>query len=174
VAIEFCVVFYGAELLHAAGLAVARAAAALTLFYLGELAGRLTGTRLARRRAGTEGSRGLTAGSLAVALAGFLAFWLAGRSPLALAGLFVTGLGVANLYPLTLGLAMSAVPGDNGRAAARTQVLGGISMMAAPFALSLLADGWGVGRAFIVEPVLIAAAAVLLALSTSTVSATQP
>jgi MFS family permease len=162
VAIEFCVVFYAAELLHAAGLAVDRAAAALTVFYLGELAGRLAGARLTRRWSGGR-SRVLVAAALAVAAAGFVTFWLGGRSPAALAGLAVTGLGVANLYPLALGLAMAAAPGDSGRAAARTQVLAGVAVLAAPFALSLMADAWGVSRAFAIEPALITLAALLLA-----------
>ena len=163
VATEFCVVFYAAELLHAAGMALDRAATALTVFYLGELVGRLAGAWLTRRR---PGSRVLVTGALVVTAAGFTAFWLSGRSPLALAGLSVTGLGVANLYPLTLGLAMAAAPGDSDRAAARTQVLSGAAVLTAPFALSLMADAWGVSRAFVIEPVLIALAAILLATDT--------
>jgi MFS family permease len=164
VAIEFCVVFYAAELLHAAGLPLDRAATALTVFYLGELAGRLAGVWLTRQRSGAR-TRALVAGSLAVTAAGFAAFWLSGRSPAALAGLFVTGLGIANLYPLTLGLAMSAAPGDSGRAVARIQVLAGAALMTAPFSLSVMADAWGVGRAFVIEPALIALAAMLLIFS---------
>ena len=162
VAIEFCVVFYAAELLHAAGLPLAWAATALTVFYLGELTGRLAGAWLTRQRSDRR-AQALVAAALAVTAAGFVTFWLSGRSPAALAGLFVTGLGIANLYPLTLGLAMSAAPDDSGRAAARTQVLAGVAIMSAPFALSLMADTWGVARAFVIEPALIALAAMLLA-----------
>jgi MFS family permease len=162
VAVEFCVVFYAAELLHATGLPLDHAATALAVFYLGELAGRLAGARLTRRQSAAR-SHALVAASLGIAAAGFLAFWLSGHLAVALGGLFVTGLGVANLYPLTLGLAMSAAPGDSGRAAAWTQVLTGIAVMAAPFALSVMADAWGVGPAFAIEPALIAAAAILLA-----------
>jgi MFS family permease len=162
VAVEFCVVFYAAELLHATGLPLDRAATALTVFYLGELAGRLAGAWLTGRGTGAH-IRALVAGALAVTAAGFVTFWLSGGLPAVLAGLFVTGLGIANLYPLTLGLAMSAAPGDSGRAAAWTQVLAGVAVMAAPFALSLMADAWGIGRAFIIEPALIALAAILLA-----------
>jgi MFS family permease len=165
VAIEFCVVFYAAQLLHAAGLPVDRAASMLTFFYVGELAGRLSGAALTRGAAAWRGPRALTAASLAVAVAGFLVFWQTGRSAVALAGLFVTGLGIANLYPLTLGLTMAAAPDESGRAAARVQVLVGIAAMGAPFLLSVLADRWGVARAFVVEPVLIVTAAVLLACS---------
>jgi predicted MFS family arabinose efflux permease len=162
VAAEFCMVFYAAELLHAAGLPLDRAATALALFYLGELTGRLAGARLTGRQSAAR-SRALVAVSLAVAAAGFAAFWLSGHLAVVLAGLFVTGLGIANLYPLTLGLAMSAAPGDSGRAAARTQVLAGVAVMAAPFALSVMADAWGVGPAFAIEPALIALAVILLA-----------
>jgi len=162
VAAEFCMVFYAAELLHATGLPLDRAATALALFYLGELSGRLAGAWLTRRQSVAR-SRALVAASLAVAAAGFVAFWLSGHLAVALAGLFLTGLGIANLYPLTLGMAMSAAPGDSGRAAAWTQVLAGIAVMAAPFALSVMADAWGVGPAFAIEPALIALAVILLA-----------
>jgi hypothetical protein len=42
-------------------------------------------------------------------------------------------------------------------------VLAGIAVMAAPFALSVMADAWGVGPAFAIEPALIALAVILLA-----------
>ncbi|MFJ9841372.1 MFS transporter [Kitasatospora sp. NPDC101155] len=106
VGFEFCLAYYAVPLLtDAVHLTDRQSSAALALFYGGELAGRLAGSRL------TSGGRparaaALVAVSLAVAAAGFLALWLARATWLALLGLVLGGLGVANLFPLTLALAV--------------------------------------------------------------------
>jgi MFS family permease len=159
IAVEFCVIYFGAELLTAAGLRTAQAATAMSGFYLGILAGRLGGAWLTRRAGRTIP---LLSASLAVTAAGFVSFWLAGTPVLALAGLFVCGLGVANLYPLSLALTLAAASGNDDTANARTQLLGGLLVIAAPYLLGSLADHVGLHAAFTVEPVLIGACAVLL------------
>ena len=159
IAVEFCPIYFGAELLTAAGLRTAQAAAAMSGFYLGILGGRLAGARLTRRAGRTVP---LLYASLAVTAAGFLVFWLAGTPVLAIAGLFLCGLGVANLYPLSLALALAAAPGTGDTANARTQLLGGVLVIAAPYLLGSLADHLGLRTAFTIEPVLIGACALLL------------
>ena len=74
----------------------------------------------------------------------------------------VCGAGLANLYPLSLALTLAAAPGNGDTANARTQLLGGILVVAAPYLLGTLADHFGLHAAFTIEPVLIAAAALLL------------
>jgi len=159
VAVEFCPIYFGAELLTTTGLRTAEAAAALSTFYLGILVGRVGGAWLTRRAG--RASRVLYT-SLAVTAAGFLLFWLAGLPAVAIAGLFTCGLGVANLYPLSLALAMAAAPGSSDRANATTQVLGGILVVVAPYLLGSLADHLGLRAAFTLEPALIAVGALLL------------
>jgi len=100
--------------------------------------------------------------SLAVTAAGFVLFWLAGQPAAAIAGLFACGLGLANLYPLSLALAMAAAPGHGDAANARTALLGGVIVIAAPYLLGSLADHLGLRPAFTVEPALIGACALLL------------
>jgi MFS family permease len=100
--------------------------------------------------------------SLAVTTAGFGVFWLAGQPALAIAGLAVCGIGLANLYPLSLALALAAAPGNGDTANARTQLLGGLLVIIAPYLLGTLADHFGLRAAFTIEPVLIGAAALLL------------
>ncbi len=160
VAAEFCVVYFGAELLAVAGLPAARAATALSSFYLGILGGRIAGGWLTRR-AGRAVA--LLCVSLAVTAAGFGTFWLTTMPFLAITGLFVCGLGVANLYPLSVALALAAAPGREDAANARTQLLSGALVIVAPYLLGGLADRAGLRAAFGVEPVLIAACALLLA-----------
>ena len=161
VGVEFCVVFYGAALLHTgAGLDAAEAAAAMGLFVAGELTGRVAGGRLTRR---PGRARALVLGALTVTAGGFALLWLADRPLVALVGLTATGLGVANLYPLGLALALAAAPGRTDQAAGRTQLLVGAAVGLAPFALGALADAVGVRGALTVEPVLLALALALLA-----------
>lgn len=159
VALEFCVVYFGAELLATTGLRTAQATTAMSGFYLGLLAGRLGGAWLTRR---TGRAVSLLWASLAVTAAGFGLFWLAGLPAPAIAGLFLCGAGVANLYPLSLALALAAAPGDGDRVNGATQVLGGVLVIAAPYLLGSLADQFGLRTAFAIEPVLAGVCAVLL------------
>jgi predicted MFS family arabinose efflux permease len=172
IAVEFCVVYFGAELLvDSDGLATPAAATAMAVFYAGILAGRAGGAGLTSRA-------GLAARlvwlSLALTAAGFGAFWLSHTPVLALTGLFVTGLGVANLYPLSLALALQAAPGQTDAANALTQLLGGVIVVIAPFALGSLASHAGLSAAFAVEPVLIISSGLLLAVGTRLAGTTRP
>src|SRR6185369_7364699 len=49
IAVEFCPIYFGAELLTETGLRAAQAATAMSIFYLGILTGRVGGARLTRR-----------------------------------------------------------------------------------------------------------------------------
>jgi MFS family permease len=159
IAVEFCIIYFGAEALTATGLGTAQAATAMSGFYLGILGGRVGGAYLTRR-AGRAVP--LLYVSLAVTAAGFGLFWLADQPVLAIAGLFGCGLGVANLYPLSLALTLAAARGNADTANARTQLLGGALVIVAPYLLGSLADHLGLHAAFTIEPVLIAAAVLLL------------
>jgi len=159
VAIEFCLIYFGAEVLTSTGLRTDQAATAMSCFYLGILGGRVGGAYLTRR-AGRAVP--LLYVSLAVTAAGFGVFWLAGQPALAILGLLLCGIGVANLYPLSLALTLAAAPGHGDTANARIQLLGGMLVIVAPYLLGSLADHLGLRAAFTVEPVLIGAAALLL------------
>jgi MFS family permease len=159
IAVEFCLVYFGAELLTSTGLRTTAAATAMSGFYLGILVGRVGGAWLIRQAGRTVPLLWI---SLAVTMAGFLLFWLSGRPVPAIAGLFVCGLGIANLYPLSLALALTAAPGNGDSANGATQLLGGILVTASPYLLGSLADHLGLHVAFVIEPLLIVACAVLL------------
>jgi cyanate permease len=152
-------VYFGAPLLTHTGLSAAAAATAMSAFYLGILAGRVGGALLARRP-----GRSVTMlwGSLAVTVGGFLLFWHAAQSAPAILGLFVCGAGVANLYPLSLALTLTAAGEASDTANARTQLLGGLLVIAAPYLLGAFADRAGLHAAFAIEPGLIAVSALLL------------
>jgi len=160
VASEWCVGYWGADFLdNGAGLTRPGAAAALTLFLVAMLVGRLLGSRLAHAVPPTT----LLAATLCVALAGFSVFWLSGGTAPALAGLFVTGFGIGSVYPLGVSAALTAAPGNADVAAARLSLGGGGAVFLAPLALGALADRAGIGLAFgVVAPMLLAAIALAI------------
>jgi predicted MFS family arabinose efflux permease len=159
IAIEFCPIYFGAELLVTTGLRTAEAATAMSGFYLGILAGRVGGVWLIRRAGRTVA---LLWVSLAVTMAGFFLFWLAGAPGPGIAGLFLCGLGVANLYPLSLALVLAAAPDGGDSANGAVALLGGALVVGSPYLLGNLADRLGLHTAFAVEPALVGACAVLL------------
>jgi MFS family permease len=158
-AIEFCLIYFGPQMLLRTGLSAAAASTALAGNYLGILIGRLLGARLTRR---PGRSVALLYTSLAITGAGFLLFWTSDQPTLAVLGLFVCGLGIANLYPLSLSLTLDAAPGREDRANARTQLILGVIAAASPYLLGSLADQRGLATAFALEPALIAVCVLML------------
>jgi MFS family permease len=158
-AVEFCLVYFGAEQLRSTGLSTGTAVTAMSVHYLGLLIGRVGGAVATRRPGRTVV---LLYASIAVTAVGFLLFWLTALPAVALLGLLVAGMGVANLYPLSLALSLGAAPGQEDQANSRSQLLGGLLVIAAPYLLGSLADRLGLGTAFAVEPLLIGLCLLLL------------
>ena len=155
VGVEFCMAFWATDFLREeAGVGRGPASAALGLFVGGMAAGRLIGGRLAVVR----DPRRLLLGALALTAAGFALFWTTGTPVASMAGLVVTGLGVAMLFPLALSLAMASAPGASHRASARASLAGGVAVLLAPYALATLADAIGVRAGFLIVLALLAAA----------------
>ncbi|MEV6707216.1 MFS transporter [Micromonospora wenchangensis] len=160
---EFCVVFFGASLLRqVAGVGTGTAAAVMTVFAVGELVGRLTGSRLTSRPGRTRHVLFATLGVSAVA---FVALWASPSLVPMVVALLLLGLGMANLFPLALSLAVGTVPDRSDDATARTQLVVGVGIMLAPLLLGTLADRLGVRLAFGVDLALLAAAGLLLLLA---------
>ncbi|MDQ5854686.1 MAG: MFS transporter, partial [Chloroflexota bacterium] len=155
VSTEFCILLWGADFLATVvGLTRSAAAAALSGFLLAVVVGRIVGSRLA----GYNADARLFLGALAITGAGFGIYWLAGWAPLNIAGLVVAGLGVANLYPLALALAVGVVPEQADLASARCALAAGIAILLAPLLLAALADQVGIRTAYaVVIPLLVAA-----------------
>ncbi|WP_459642561.1 MFS transporter [Kineococcus sp. NUM-3379] len=158
-AVEFCLVYFGPQMLLGTGLSAAAAGTALSANFLGILLGRVFGARLTRRPGrGTA----LLYASLALTGAAFLLFWLSDRPGPAVLGLFLCGVGIANLYPLALALTLDAARGHEDRANARSQLVLGLVAAASPYLLGSLADRYGLAAAFALEPVLIGLSVLLL------------
>ena len=151
VAIEFCMVVWGADFLETVvGLSKVNAATAMGLFFVAIVAGRLAGALLARRQPATT----LLLLALSVTGLGFLLFWLPRLPVLNLAGLFVTGLGVASLFPFTLSVALGLAPAQMNTASARVSLGVGLAIFAAPLALGGAADRLGLPTAYSLVAVL--------------------
>ena len=145
VAVEWCVIYWGADFLeNNTGLLTSQAASAMSLFFLGMLAGRVLGSLLARRRP----VNWLLLAAVIIATLGFPLFWLTGVSWLAVVGLFVTGLGVANLYPISLAAATAVAPHRASTISARLVLGGGSAVLITPILLGWLADQTSIGQAF--------------------------
>ncbi len=145
VAIEFCMISWSADYLeHGLGMLKVDAAQAVSLFFAGMVIGRLVGSRLVQRFS----ARNLVMGSILLASAGFLFFWKTHNILLGLSGLFITGLGVASLYPLIISLAIDAANGNSTQASARATLASGTGILILPLVLGHLADTAGIRQAY--------------------------
>lgn len=154
VAVEFCMFLWSPTFLEEhAGLSRTGAAWASSVFFLAMFIGRTAGAGLVR----WIPARALLAGALLVAAAGFSIYWTA-RTPVpAVAGLFVTGLGVSLFFPLMSSLAVGAAENTNA-ASARLLVGTGLSIMIVPAALGAISDAVGLVHALLAVPLFIVAA----------------
>ena len=152
VSIEFCMVFWSADYLkQVLGLIKADAAQAVSLFLAAMIVGRILSSRLVQRFS----TRAVVTVSIVAAGIGFLLFWRTDNIFVGLSGLFITGLGVASLYPLILSLAINASNGNTVQAGARATLASGTAILALPLALGGLADAVGIRAAYAVVLVLL-------------------
>ena len=152
VPIEWSMALWGADFLEkAVGLSRIDASTLIFVFYLAVAAGRIVGSRLVR----TIRSTRLLLASMLTALIGFGLFWLSPVAPLNVAGLFICGLGFANMYPLMLALTLGTAPEQVNVASARISLGIGFCILLVPQALGLLADQTGVRIAYSIVGVLL-------------------
>jgi fucose permease len=153
VSVEFSMIFWSADYLETGlGMLKGNAARSVSLFLAAMIAGRLAASRLVEHFS----ARRVVMVSTLVAGAGFALFWTA-RTPLpGLVGLFVTGLGVAGLYPLLLSLSIGAAPNQTVRASGRTTLASGCAILLLPLVLGRLADLAGIRLAYGVVGILLA------------------
>lgn len=152
---EWCIVYWGASFLATrASFSKTDAATAMGAFFLAMMIGRIIGSRLSRSLPGVV----VLAASLGVALLGFPLFWLVPLPLVNVVGLFIVGLGLANVYPLGVALAAGTAPSQADQATARLTIAAGGAALVAPFVLGALADHIGIGAAFgIAVPLLLLA-----------------
>lgn len=159
VSVEFCMVFWSADYLET-GLEMPKASAAqaVSLFLAGMILGRLAGSRIERY----FGAYRVVTGSLLIAAAGFLIYWTASTPLAGMGGLFITGLGVASLYPLVLSLAIGSAGDDTVQASASSSLASGLAIFSLPLLLGRLADAVGIRQAYVIIILLLAIAFLII------------
>jgi MFS family permease len=150
VAVENATTYWAADLVRertgaGAGVATATTAGLVAGMTLARFVIRPLSLRIAPAR--------LLAAAYGVAILGWAVLWTATSTTVALAGLFVAGLGYGAHYPLGIALLLGASGGATDSAQARATVAGGIAVGIAPFVLGALADAAGAHTAFLIVPV---------------------
>jgi predicted MFS family arabinose efflux permease len=96
--------------------------------------------------------------SIAVQFIGFAAFWLSHIMIVSLISLFAIGLGVSIQFALASIRLISFSDDRPDLAIGQTSLAAGIAIAVAPFLLGVLGDNFGISRAYIMVPILIAIA----------------
>jgi fucose permease len=171
VSVEFCMIFWSADYLeNSLGMLKVDAAQAISLFLAAMIVGRLAGSRLVQ----LFSARRVVIASILVAGTGFLVFWTTDTAILGLVGLFVTGLGVAGLYPLLLSLAIGVANNNTVQASVRATLASGTAILALPLELGHLADMVGIRPAYGVVGVLLIGILLIMLVTAGKVFASQP
>lgn len=162
VSVEFCMIFWSADYLEQVlGLIKADAAQAVSLFLSAMIVGRVIGSRLVQRFS----TQSVITISIVIASIGFLVFWRTENVFIGLVGLFLTGLGVANLYPLILSLAIGAADGNTVQAGARATLASGAAILALPLTLGRFADAVGIRSAYVIVILLLTSVFLIISMA---------
>jgi fucose permease len=140
VALEFAALLWApAYLEKVVGLSPSSAAIGAGAFFVAMLAGRTLGIRVVS----IYPPRNIFFALMALTLAGFVAYWSAAQPILAILGLFVIGIGISLLFPITISFAMGAAGAASDRASARAMLAPGLAVILTPPLLGSLADNVG-------------------------------
>lgn len=158
-AAEWCVAAWGATFVQQALDSTPDAAVAVMAgYFAGVLGGRVLGSRLTRRHDPAP----LFAVALGVALAGFAVVWPSTGPAQSAVGMLLLGVGVGNLFPMGLSVAVSLTPGQTAAASGRVVLMTSVAILLAPLTVGALADATSLKASLTVIPVLIALAAAAL------------
>jgi len=155
VAVEFAAILWAPAYFETElGLDPGTAAMAASAVFVGMLVGRGATPGLLRLCAG----RHLFLGAAATVFLGFAVYRGSGEPALAVAGLFVLGLGIALLFPLSFTFAIGAAGAAAQRGSARVMIASGLAIMLGPPLLGTIADRTGLASALLMIPVFMALA----------------
>ncbi len=149
VALEYSVLLWSpAYLEHEIGLTRADANTAAAAYSVAMLLGRLGGSVVVRRVAPLV----LYPLALSVVVPGFILYWVIATPVLAIAGVFLLGLAISLLYPLAIGLTVSAAGPLGDLAGTRSGYAAGTALLLSPLVLGGLADAVGLRMAHLAIP----------------------
>jgi predicted MFS family arabinose efflux permease len=106
-------------------------------------------------------------GLVALQFIGFVAFWLSHSMIISLICLFVIGLGISMQFALSAIRLVSFSDNRPDLAIGKSSLAAGIAIAGAPFLLGFLGDNFGISRAYIMVPVLITIAFIIIKLTPS-------
>ena len=106
-------------------------------------------------------------GLVALQFFGFMAFWLSHSMIISLICLFVIGLGISMQFALAAIRLVSFSDNRPDLAIGKSSLAAGIAIAGAPFLLGFLGDNFGISRAYIMVPVLIMIAFIIIKLTPS-------
>jgi predicted MFS family arabinose efflux permease len=154
-AAEWCITAWGATFVEdAAGVSADTAVALMAGYFGGVVAGRMLGSRLARRH---DPAR-LLALALAVTAAGFAVLWPSKGPVQALLGLSLLGIGLGNLFPMGLSVTVGLAPDRAVLASGRAVLMTSFAVLLAPLTVGALADATSLTAALGIVPVVLALA----------------
>lgn len=99
---------------------------------------------------------------IGVQFIGFVAFWFSHSMAISLISLFAIGLGVSIQFALASIRLIGFSDGRPDLAIGRTSLAAGVAIAVAPFLLGVLGDSFGISRAYIMVPLLIAIAFIIV------------
>ena len=123
-----------------------------------------SGARLGSRLARRYGPARLLGIALGVTAAGFAVLWPSTASVPALVGLSLLGVGLGNLFPMGVSLAVALAPGQAALASGRVVAMSSFAVVLAPLTVGTLADVTSLRIALGVVPVMVVLASVGLTL----------
>jgi len=126
--------------------------------------GRLDGRLLRSRAAAPDCAGWLLAIALGITAAGFAILWPSTAPAPAMIGLSLMGIGLGNLFPMGVSLAVALAPGRSALASGRVVAMSSFAVVLAPLTVGTLADATSLKAALGVVPVMVALAAAGLAL----------
>ena len=147
ISIEFCIIYWASDYLQA-HLAMPKGSATrwVSLFLVGMVVGRYIGSLLLQKYDRFT----ILIISVFVGALGFGIFWEGGSQIVSLTGLFLAGLGVANLYASLVTLSFDAAGSARAAAGSATTLASGVAILLLPFALGYLADLAGIRMAMLI------------------------
>jgi fucose permease len=147
ISIEFCIIYWASDYLQA-HLAMPKGSATrwVSLFLVGMVVGRYIGSLLLQKYDRFK----ILIISVFVGALGFGIFWEGGSQIVSLTGLFLAGLGVANLYASLVTLSFDAAGPARAAAGSATTLASGVAILLLPFALGYLADLAGIRLAMLI------------------------
>lgn len=158
IAAEWALMIWSPDFLEkVVGLSKVQAATMVSVFFLATVLGRILGSRLTRMFPAIH----VLWIAFGITLVGFPLFWLSAQPVLNLVGLFISGIGISNLFPMVASVAIGIAPQQSNQASARTTLGVGVSVLFSPFILGWTADRVGIQAAYAIVPFILVSAILL-------------